>query len=340
MQSPQKMSLHYKHNGFSLIELLVYLAIFSVVASVVWQGIKWAQGRDTQMDTFVKISSNSGAGLNTLNQAIASALFPPKIINAPTGSGIFANTQCLEVTKRISDGSNTTITFWLGLDSATQHYSLYKASTLCNAIPANNNLKKLTDPLFIKIDGTKDFFISAGDNIQFNFKTHKAVGKTNYEIKQNEASETKRFIKLSGTQGCKISSSTSLFNGSAPSTALEVVITDNLNASLDRLKFKYAAISLLCNAPASPTALNANLTCAFDTSTGSLKFISTEAMTGEDWAKIVSDVEYAPAVSTSTALLKGTTRTLNFKLGNISQGNMTLDLYPLARSCADANFAP
>ena len=33
IQSFQTMSKHYKHNGFSLIELLVYLAIFSVIGS-------------------------------------------------------------------------------------------------------------------------------------------------------------------------------------------------------------------------------------------------------------------------------------------------------------------
>jgi hypothetical protein len=61
---------------------------------------------------------------------------------------------------------------------------------------------------------------------------------------------------------------------------------------------------------------------------------------GSDWAKIVRDIEYAPVSSTSSALFKGVTRTVNFKLNDISQGNMTLDLYPLARSCADSNFTP
>jgi hypothetical protein len=61
---------------------------------------------------------------------------------------------------------------------------------------------------------------------------------------------------------------------------------------------------------------------------------------GSDWTSIVSDIEYAPVSSISSALFKGVTRTVNFKLDGASQGNMTLDLYPLARSCADSNFAP
>jgi hypothetical protein len=82
------------------------------------------------------------------------------------------------------------------------------------------------------------------------------------------------------------------------------------------------------------------LICSFDSSAGVLKFMATPSKSGSNWAKIVTDIEYAPATSVSSELLKGASRALSFKLNNTYQGNMTLDLYPLARSCADANFAP
>ena len=335
---------HYKLNGFSLIELLVYLAIFSVIGSVVWNGIEWMQDRHTQMDTLVKISSNSSAGLEAMNQAIAHAVFPPKIFNAT--ANIFANTECLEVTHRTKTGAYNTTTFWFGLDNSTSRYSLYEGSILCNATPSISNLTKLTDPLFIKTINATPFFVSTGDIVQFNFKIHKVMAGTTYEIKQNAASAAKRFIKLTGTQGCKISSSTSLFNSAAPATTLEVAFGNGYNATLDRLKFKYNATSVTCGTVASPTTLYNNpapgrsLTCSFDTVTGKLNFIATVAFLGSDWASIVSDIEYAPVSSISSALFKGVTRTVNFKLDGASQGNMTIDLYPLARSCADSNFAP
>lgn len=184
------MSKHYKHNGFSLIELLVYLAIFSVIGSLAWTGIQWAQNRHTQMDTIVTMSSNSSAGLDTMNQAIANAVFPPNIFNAT--ANIFANTECLEVTQRTKTGAYNTTTFWFGLDNSTARYSLYKGSVLCSATPSMNNLTKLTDPLFLKTVNTTPFFIPAGDLIQFNFKINKVVGKTNYEIKQTQVSPQHR----------------------------------------------------------------------------------------------------------------------------------------------------
>jgi len=481
------MPKHYKHNGFSLIELLIYVALLSIFGSLAWRSIQWAQDRRTQMDTLITISSNSGAGLEAINSAIANAAFPPKIFNATTG--IYADTQCLEVTNRNNVGAYNTTSFWFGLDNATAHYSLYKGSILCNATPTSSNLKKITDPLFIKIINATPFFVSTGDIIQFNFKINKKVGNTNYDIKQNEATATKRFIKLAGTQGCKISSTTSLFSSVIePTKTLEVAFSNGYNATLDRLKFKYNATSITCGTVASPATLyntpsadpyvifytdgnytnttappntgktcnNSNgtvtcvstpnvykwigvrddthmvpnssvagcdhcnwgindmtsslevgpagatmtlfqnfpnnspngvavftniagggkyslinnadwgltssggpkardndcssfylnkgpdskLTCSFDTSTGKLNFISTVPFSGSDWAKIVSDVEYSPASSISSDLLKGITRTLSFKLDNTSQGTMLLDLYPLARSCADTNFAP
>ena len=338
------MSKHYKHNGFSLIELLVYLAIFSVIGSLAWTGIQWAQNRHTQMDTIVTMSSNSSAGLDTMNQAIANAVFPPKIFNAT--ANIFANTECLEVTQRTKTGAYNTTTFWFGLDNSTARYSLYKGSVLCSATPSINNLTKLTDPLFLKTVNTTPFFIPAGDLIQFNFKINKVVGKTNYEIKQTQVSGAKVFIKLAGTQGCKISSSTELFSAvTNPTESLEISFSNGYNATLDRLKYKYNASSIVCGAAASPTTVfnNANinmLICSFDSSSGVLKFMATPSNSGSNWATIVTDIEYAPATSISSELLKGVSRTLSFKLNNTYQGNMTLDLYPLARSCADANFAP
>ena len=341
IQSFQTMSKHYKHNGFSLIELLVYLAIFSVIGSFAWRGIQWAQDRHTQMDTLVKMSSNSSAGLEAMNQAITNAIFPPKIFNET--ASIFANTQCLEVTNRTKTGAYNTTTFWFGLDNSTARYSLYQGSILCNETPSTDNLQKLTDPLFIKAINATPFFVSTGDMIQFNFKINKVIAGRNYEIKQNEASATKKFIKLSGTQGCKISSSASLFNLASTKT-LEVAFSNGYNATLDRLKFKYNDTSVMCGTIASPTTLYNNadskLTCSFDTSTGKLNFISTVSFSAADWARIVSDIEYSPASSISSDLLKGITRGLTFKLDSTSQGNMTLDLYPLSRSCTNANFAP
>jgi len=200
--------------------------------------------------------------------------------------------------------------------------------------------------LFLKSVNTTPFFIPAGDLIQFNFKINKVVGKTNYEIKQTQVSGAKGFIKLPGTQGCKISSSTELFSAvTNPTESLEISFSSGYNATLDRLKYKYNASSIVCGGAASPTTVfnNANidmLICSFDSSAGVLKFMATPSKSGSNWAKIVTDIEYAPATSVSSELLKGASRTLSFKLNNTYQGNMTLDLYPLARSCADANFAP
>ena len=191
---------------------------------------------------------------------------------------------------------------------------------------------------------TTPFFIPAGDLIQFNFKINKVVGKTNYEIKQTQVSGAKGFIKLPGTQGCKISSSTALFSAvTVPTASLEISFSNGYNATLDRLKYKYNGSSIVCGASPTTVFNNPNISeliCSFDSSAGVLTFRATPSNSGSNWATIVTDIEYAPATSISSELLKGVSRTLSFKLSNTYQGNMTLDLYPLARSCADANFAP
>lgn len=326
------------HDGFSLIELLSYIAVASVVGSVVWRSVQWVQDRQTHIDTLQQITENASYGLNDLNQGIARALFPPRIIEAPADIGPFQNTHCLEVTNRSVVGSSNITTYWFGLDSATQRYSLYKASTGCGSIPSGANLSRLTNALFLKKDNGKPFFIKANDLIQFNFKAHLLKAGFNHEIQYHQANATQHFMKLGGSLGCKISTATTWFAGAASSHTLNVQITGNLNAALDQLKYTFNGVSTLCD----HTLINATLSCHFNTATGTLSFssTSTEPIPSSDWAQKVADIGYAPAIATSAASLRGATRTLRFSLGDADQGSMVLDLYQLARSCTNANFTP
>ncbi len=321
---------------------MTYIAIASVVGTIAWQAVLWIQEREAHIETQQEITDNANYGLNDLNHGIARAIFPPRIIAAPVGEGPFENTHCLEITKRNVTGSNVITTYWFGLDSPTQRYRLYKSTTGCNVIPSGASL---TDALFVKKDNSRPFFILSHDLIQFNFKAYSHKAGFNYEIPYNQANATQHFMKLNGSLGCKITTANTWFNEVMLSThTLDVQITEHFNADLDQLKYRFNGVSILCGVPTAPTILYdtpvSRLSCAFDTISGTLNFTSTVPISSSDWAQMVANIEYAPATETSSASLKGARRTLNFSLANVSQGSMTLDLYSLARSCADENFTP
>lgn len=84
------MQNHHLKTGFSLIELLVYMAIFSIVSGFIWQGIRWIEEKN---DHLARKQATIREGLKVFNEVsqLISELKPQDILSRD------GNWDCLEI---------------------------------------------------------------------------------------------------------------------------------------------------------------------------------------------------------------------------------------------------
>lgn len=129
------MQNHYLKSGFSLIELLVYIAIFSIVSGFIWQGIRWIEEKN---DHLAKKQATIRQGLQVFDSVskMVSDLSPVEVYLSDTSN------DCLNI------GVNSSLKFKSGTDP--NFYALFKYANLdCNE---SSGLNKISDYIF-KLNG-------------------------------------------------------------------------------------------------------------------------------------------------------------------------------------------
>jgi len=130
--------------GFSLVELLVYIAIFSVVSASIWQAFIWFQRNHINFTGQQQISFDIDYLYDLLNKDI-SISSPNDLPNS--------NTNCLHIS-----GLKTTYSFERG--------NLYRYSDENGVCPvSNNSLKPMLDKNIISDSSdTVNFFVIENKN--------------------------------------------------------------------------------------------------------------------------------------------------------------------------------
>ena len=135
------MQNHHLKLGFSLIELLVYIAIFSIVSGFIWQGIRWIEEKN---DHLARKQAMIRQGLQVFNDVsqMISDLNPTEI---ELVSGV---NNCLKI-------GNNSLTFKEGTNVNANFYALFKYDTNPNcdetSTPSPPPPNKISDYVF-KLD--------------------------------------------------------------------------------------------------------------------------------------------------------------------------------------------
>ena len=117
-------------SGFSLIELLVYIAIFSIVSGFIWQGIRWIEEKN---DHLARKQATIRQGLKVFddvsqmisNSELGDIALVPEVIQSVPGVN-----NCLTI-------GGKSLTFKEGPNANANFYALFKyGNTNCAVTPA------------------------------------------------------------------------------------------------------------------------------------------------------------------------------------------------------------
>jgi len=150
-------------SGFSLIEMLVYIAIFSIISFIVWQGIQWMQAKDIEIATQQKIYTEANNAVQTIKKSIETfqGVKAGAGISAPTGK------PCLII---INDDLSRNVGYLFSQDPKTQLYNLNVVGIDCLITSKTSSLSGSifqlgTNPPFnVATTDSKNFLV------KFNFK--------------------------------------------------------------------------------------------------------------------------------------------------------------------------
>lgn len=203
---------------------------------------------------------------------------------------------------------------WLGYEDAVGPHAIYHGVGISCEDNMPDSLVKVSDPIFVKKDTTRSWFISDNQTVQFNLKPQGTViGQTSSEINLdiNASQTTIKYNKIQDI-GCRIASpNQSWFNG-LPSDYRYgfIAFTSNYNNDQDRLSLT----GVNCSGNNSTTIDGISVNCLFchagstsdkcpqtqhniDTdhrARGFLHLDAGAARTGMQWQSILNELEYVP----------------------------------------------
>jgi len=133
-----------KLRGFSLVELLVYITIFSIVSASIWQAFIWFQKNHINFSAQQQISFDIDRVHDLLSKDISSA--DPAIVDY--SKNINADNNEISYDNNCLDFGN--IKYYLNVDSSSQKGTLYRSES-CS--PSD---QKLLENIII---GSDNFFV-------------------------------------------------------------------------------------------------------------------------------------------------------------------------------------
>ena len=203
---------------------------------------------------------------------------------------------------------------WLGFDDANGPHAVYHGVGIGCEDDMPDSLKKISEPIYVKKDTSRAWFISDNQTVQFNLKPQgKLIGQSNNTLDLDiNASQT--VIKYNKIQdiGCRIASpNQSWFNGlPADYRYAFIAFTSNYNDDQDRLTLT----GVNCAGNNSTTIGGVSVNCLFchagSTSAkcpqtqhnidadhrarGFLHLDAGAARTSTQWQAILNELEYVP----------------------------------------------
>jgi prepilin-type N-terminal cleavage/methylation domain-containing protein len=149
-------------SGFSLIEMLVYMAILSIISTIVWLGIQWMQAKDIEISTQQKIYTEANNAVQTVKKSIETFEWVDGVAVISTSS----DHRCL----KIKDAG-----YLFSEDSKTHLFSLNVVGSDCLITSKKSALSGSifqlgTSPPF-DVTGSKNFLV------KFNFKIAATLNK-------------------------------------------------------------------------------------------------------------------------------------------------------------------
>jgi len=141
--------------GFSLVELIIYMVLLTIIMSAIWVGMSDYQKQTAKMETLQSLT-------NSINFSIRSSY----LIRESDSVTVNSAGDCLDL--MIDDVSQV---FWADTD-ANERYAFFRDSdTTCDARPDSSDSYRLTDYIYSKQDADAGVFIvDSGINnyVQFN----------------------------------------------------------------------------------------------------------------------------------------------------------------------------
>ena len=144
--------------GFSLVELLVYITIFSIVSASIWQAFIWFQKNHINFTEQQKISFDIDHLYDLLNKDISSA--DPIILNYSkmldeNGSEILDESGAVKRDKNCLDIGN--IKYYISFDNASQKGTLYRSASCSLGKEILRNIKLSKNLFFYEIAGNANY---------------------------------------------------------------------------------------------------------------------------------------------------------------------------------------
>jgi prepilin-type N-terminal cleavage/methylation domain-containing protein len=231
--------------GFSLIELLVYTAIFGVISIVAFRSIDYFQKSQYEIQERQNMAIQINQALQALERSIYLSETKPKVFTGTTVSFTVNNLAFTNTSGRCLDLSNFSqnvlvkTSFWLGYDSGIDRYSIYQGkSSSCTSQPSSNNFLKLSDAIFKKRTTTLGFFIEDVNTTKIQINLIASVNKNKEYIENlNQTKSSVYFSKINDT-GCRIAGPESNWFTNLPSSTYQylfVIFSTNYDATKDKL---------------------------------------------------------------------------------------------------------
>ena len=231
--------------GFSLIELLVYTAIFGVISIVAYRSIDYFQKSQYEIQERQNMAIQVNQVLQALERSIYLSETKPKVftgttVNFNVNSLAFTNTsgRCLDLSN-FSQNVLIKTSFWLGYDSGIERYAIYQGrSSSCASQPSSNNFLKLSDAIFKKRTSALGFFLEDANTTKIQINLIASVNKNKEYIENlNQTKSSVYFSKINDT-GCRIAGPESNWFSNLPSSTYQylfVIFSTNYDATKDKL---------------------------------------------------------------------------------------------------------